>query len=169
MMQSGMRQAFVGAGANLGDRAATLAAATTTLRQHPGIAFVHASSVYESDAVGLTDQPRFLNQVLGVETSLAPEELLCVLVKVENLFGRVRTVRWGPRTLDLDLLLFEEEARSSDRLTLPHPRIWERAFVTVPLQDVFAEPRFHRPCWDQVRGRLSQARLLDGLTVFSPP
>jgi 2-amino-4-hydroxy-6-hydroxymethyldihydropteridine diphosphokinase len=131
-----LRQAFIGAGANLGDRGATLAAAIASLRRVPGIAVVESSSIYETAPQGLIDQPMFLNLVLGIETSLTPEELLQTLLEIEREFGRARTERWGPRTLDLDLLLFAGEERASSELTLPHPRLFERTFVTVPLREI---------------------------------
>lgn len=149
-----IRQAFIGAGANLGDRSATLAAAIEHLRAHPEIVSVERSSVYETDPVGYLDQPAFLNLVLGIETTVEPESLLTVLLETEEKFGRVRSARWGPRTLDLDLLGFEGETRSTPSLELPHPRLFERAFVTVPLRELLERSRSHNPCWDTWRARL---------------
>lgn len=148
------RQAFIGIGSNLGDRAATLRAAVEHLRRTPGIERVEESPVYETDPVGLTDQPKFLNEVLGVETTLAPEALLQAMQEIEGAFGRVRVVRWGPRTLDLDLLAYEGETRATDALTLPHPRMFERTFVTVPLGDLLAREPFRRPAWDDLRAKI---------------
>ena len=91
------RQALIGAGSNLGDRRAMLETAMAALRAHPGIAAVEASSFYETDPVGYTEQPLFLNLAIGVETTLTPEALMAVLVEIEQRHGRVRTVRWGPR------------------------------------------------------------------------
>lgn len=149
------RQAFVGLGANLGDRRATLARALDRLRAQPGINAVIASSLYETDPVGLTDQPVFLNQVTGVETTLSPEALLGVLLGIERDFGRVRVQRWGPRTLDLDLLAFEGETRATAELQLPHPRMLERGFVTVPLSELLARPHFERDTWAELRRELA--------------
>lgn len=151
------RQAFIGLGSNLGDRAATLRAAIERLRRAPGVQSIEESPVYETDPVGLTDQPKFLNQVLGLETTLTPEALLHVLQEIERSFGRVRVVRWGPRTLDLDLLAFEAETRATDTLTLPHPRMLEREFVTKPLADVLRRERFRRPAWDDLRAKIGVA------------
>lgn len=148
------RQAFVGLGANLGDRRATLTQALERLRAHPEIDAVIASSVYETDPVGVTDQPVFLNQVAGLETTLSPEALLGVLLGIEREFGRVRVQRWGPRTLDLDLLAYEGETRSTAELQLPHPRLCERGFVTVPLSELLGQPRFRREAWEELRRRL---------------
>lgn len=146
---------MIGAGANLGDRWATLSKAIECLRTHPGILAVESSSVFETDPVGGPPQPLFLNLVLGVETTLSPEELMAVLLEIEARFGRVRRERWGPRTLDLDLLVFENEARRSPALELPHPRMFERSFVTEPLGEVLARPRFQATRWDELRRQLA--------------
>jgi 2-amino-4-hydroxy-6-hydroxymethyldihydropteridine diphosphokinase len=152
-------QGFVGVGANLGDRAATLRAAVERLRGAKGILHVEPSAVYETEPVGVTDQPQFLNQVLGVETTLSPEELLALLQQIEATFGRERTVRWGPRTLDLDLLAYEGETRTTQELMLPHPRMLEREFVTVPLREVLETEHFHGPAWDVLREKLGPSGL----------
>jgi len=128
-----MPQALIGAGSNLGDRLATLRAAWARLRAADGIGHLETSDVYETAPVGLTEQPKFLNVVFGGETQLDPEALLRVLQQIETEFGRERAERWGPRTLDLDLLVYEEETRATPNLILPHPRMFERAFVLVPL------------------------------------
>jgi 2-amino-4-hydroxy-6-hydroxymethyldihydropteridine diphosphokinase len=148
------RQAFVGAGANLGDRAATLAGALARLQSWPGITYVESSSVRETAPVGVVDQPNFLNAVVGLETTLSPEALLAALQEIERAFGRVRTRRWGPRTLDLDLLAYEHERRHTPELELPHPRIWEREFVMTPLRELLGRPRFSSPRWPDLRTRL---------------
>lgn len=152
-----VRQGLISAGANLGDRCATLQAAFVRLQASTGITAIESSPVYETDPVGYADQPRFLNLVLGVETSLEPDALLSTLLECERRFARVRTVRWGPRTLDLDLLAFEDEVRDTPALQLPHPRLLERDFVMVPLRDVLARPRFQRPYWNDLRRQLTAA------------
>jgi len=149
------RQAFIGAGANLGDRCAMLRAAVARLRAAPGVKVLACSTVYETDPVGPLDQPAFLNAVVGIETSLSPEELLATLLEVERSLGRVRTIRWGPRTIDLDLLVFEGERRATESLHLPHPRTLERAFVTVPLRELIEREPFRRPCWAALRQQLA--------------
>lgn len=148
------RQAFVGAGSNLGDRAATLAAAIRRLQAWPGVSHVEASSVRETVPVGVVDQPNFLNLVLGVETTLNPEALLAALLEIEREFGRVRVERWGPRTLDLDLLVYENERRDGSELELPHPRMWDREFVITPLRELVVRPRFGSARWAELRARL---------------
>lgn len=154
-MNPSVRQAFIGAGANLGDRAATLRAAVKHLESSPAITALEISPVYETDPVGPVDQPKFLNFVIGVETTLEPEALLALLLAIEQAFGRIRAERWGPRVLDLDLLAFENETRATAALQLPHPRLLERLFVTVPLRGLIARPRFDRPAWAELRKALS--------------
>jgi 2-amino-4-hydroxy-6-hydroxymethyldihydropteridine diphosphokinase len=128
-------RAYVGFGGNLGDPAKTLRAAAADLGRRAG-RLAAASPVYRSDPVGLTDQPPFLNAVAAIDTELDPDALLDVLLAVEADHGRVRDVRWGPRTLDLDLLWFEDVLRDDAHLTLPHPRAHEREFVLRPLCDI---------------------------------
>lgn len=152
-----VRQAFVGAGANLGAREATLRGAIERLRNWPGISRVEESSRYDTAPVGVVDQPTFLNLVVGLETTLCPEELLTTLLTIEQDFGRVRTERWGPRTLDLDLLLFEGEIRNTAALQLPHPRMFERSFVLVPLAEILEVPSFRNGAWDTLRERVRGA------------
>jgi 2-amino-4-hydroxy-6-hydroxymethyldihydropteridine diphosphokinase len=132
-------RAAVALGANLGDRAATLAAAVAEVGATAGVAPVAVSAVYETAAVGgPAGQPAFLNAVLVVETELAAADLLAALHRVEDAHGRVRDVRWGPRTLDLDLLAYGGLVTADPTLTLPHPRAAERAFVLVPWAEVDA-------------------------------
>ncbi len=158
-MKSGLeiRQALIAAGSNLGDRATTLSRALASLGSAEGIIVVEPSSLYETEPIGFVDQPRFLNLVAGVETTLSPEDLLGTLQRIEQEFGRERIVRWGPRTLDLDLLVFEGATRNDARLQLPHPRMLERAFVMVPLADVLAHPSFAHRGWDGLRAQTRTA------------
>ena len=171
-MLSSTRHAFIGVGANLGDRWATMHRALTALAREPGIKAVEASAVYETAPVGVVDQPEFLNLVLGVETTLTPEALLAVLHQLEKAAGRRREqeVRWGPRPLDLDLLLYEGETRAGPALILPHPRMWERAFVTVPLGELLTHvPWLDRSEWIEARTRLAAAPPATGVTHWMPP
>lgn len=134
-----MTEAFLGLGSNLGARAETLAAALRHLHRPPVLEIAAVSSVYETKAVGLTDQPDFLNLVARIQTSLPPHELLRACLEVEASLGRVRTERWGPRTIDIDVLTYGEERLSDPLLTLPHPRMLERAFVLAPLAEIAPE------------------------------
>jgi 2-amino-4-hydroxy-6-hydroxymethyldihydropteridine diphosphokinase len=158
-MQAAVRQAFVGVGSNLGDRLQTLNEAFRALGRRPEISEIVSSSVYETAPVGVSEpQPLYLNAVFGIETTAGPETFLSVLLEIEQQFGRIRRERWGPRTLDLDLLVFENETRSSDVLQLPHPRMFERGFVTVPFRELLNLPRFQMPRWDALRKRLALAQ-----------
>ncbi len=172
-MAPAARQAFIGVGANLGDRWGTIRTALAELGRTPGIVALEASAVFETAPVGVTDQPMFLNLVVGIETTLTPEELLAVLLKLERAAGRQREkeTRWGPRTLDLDMLLFEGETRAGPQLTLPHPRMWERAFVLAPLKDLLeCNIRFQLPCWEELCRRLEIANISSkGITRWTPP
>lgn len=163
-----VRQAFVGIGANLGDRWANIAAALAHIRAAPGVCKVETSPVFESDPVGVLDQPRFLNLVAGVETTLAPEDLLQLLLATERALGRERRIRWGPRVIDLDLLAYAGATRSTDALTLPHPRMWERSFVVEPLRALLARPAFSDPAWAELRARLPAKPDLRGLRPWTP-
>ncbi len=122
--------AYIGLGSNLGDRRAMIAGALERL--HPR----RVSAVVETEPVGRTGQPRFLNAVAELETELPPAELLARLLDVERGLGRVRLERWGPRTIDLDLLLYGDEQRSSESLSLPHPELHRRRFVLEGLAEL---------------------------------
>jgi len=128
----------VGLGSNLGEREATLREALTRLSELDEVAVVAVSSFRETDPVGNADQPRFVNAAAELETSLAPRELLERLLEVERSLGRDRTreERWGPRTVDLDLLLYGDETVGEPGLEVPHPRLAERAFVLEPLVEL---------------------------------
>jgi 2-amino-4-hydroxy-6-hydroxymethyldihydropteridine diphosphokinase len=131
----GVRHAYVGFGANLGDPASTLQAAAAELGRRAGTVTA-GSHIYRTRPIGLTDQPDFQNAVARLSTTLAPDALLDELLGLEARFGRVREVRFGPRTLDLDLLWYEGVVRDDERLTLPHPRAHEREFVLRPLAEL---------------------------------
>lgn len=132
--------AFVGLGSNVGDMVETIATAVWVLDELPGTTVTDVSALYETEPWGdVTDQETFLNAVARLETTLAPLELLDELLETEAAMGRDRTteVRWGPRTLDLDLLLHGDTVMDTLKLTLPHAHLHERAFVLVPLMEVF--------------------------------
>ena len=132
-----MTRAYVGLGANLGDREAILRAAVDALGAEEGIEIVAVSTLRDTDPVGVGEQPRFLNGVAEVDTTLAARELLDRLLAVEQRFGRVRVPgEHGPRTLDLDLLLYDDEELDEPGLTVPHPRLHERGFVLEPLAEL---------------------------------
>jgi len=131
-------RAYVGLGSNLGDRERTLRGAVEALARHPEVEVAAVSTLVETDPVGLLDQPRFLNGVAALETELPPRALLDLLLAVERRFGRRRegVPPGGPRTLDLDLLLYGAAEIDEPGLRIPHPRLGERAFVLAPLAEV---------------------------------
>lgn len=128
-----MRRTYIGLGSNIGDRAAYLAGAVERVAALEGVTLVAQSNLYETDPVGPVAQGAFLNAVLCVETSVAPEAFLVALLDIERSLGRVRDIHWGPRTIDLDILWMEGVVHASATLTLPHPFAFERAFVLIPL------------------------------------
>ena len=135
--------ATIGLGANLNDPAAQVEYALAELDRLPGTRLIAQSSLYASAPVGYVDQPDFINAVAQVETSLAPRALLDALLDLEHRHGRERSFRNAPRTLDLDLLLYGNAHFHEDALTLPHPRMTERAFVLLPLLEI--APAIHIP------------------------
>ena len=138
-------RAFIGLGANLGDREATIRAALAALAEEDGIEVVAVSTLRETEPVGVGLQPLFVNGAAELETMLSARELLDRLLATEQRFGRVRVPgEHGPRTLDLDLLLYGDERIDEPGLNVPHPRLHERAFVLEPLAEIDAEiPGLH--------------------------
>jgi 2-amino-4-hydroxy-6-hydroxymethyldihydropteridine diphosphokinase len=137
-----MTRAHVGLGSNLGDRLATLDAAVRALDADDLTHVMAVSRVYETEPVGGPEQDPYLNAVAVLETDRSPHQLLDLLLATEASLGRVRAERWGPRTADLDLLLYDGPPVDSPELTVPHPRARERAFVLVPLCDADPFARF---------------------------
>lgn len=132
-----MTEAYIALGSNLGDARAQVSAAFESLGRLPGTRLLARSALYLTPPWGVLDQPPFINAVALLDTTLAPHDLLDALLAIERAAGRVRDgQRWGPRTLDLDVLHMDGVALSDERLHLPHPRIGERAFVLLPLNDL---------------------------------
>ncbi|MDQ2982490.1 MAG: 2-amino-4-hydroxy-6-hydroxymethyldihydropteridine diphosphokinase [Actinomycetota bacterium] len=131
-------RAYVGLGANLGDREATLRAGLALLAADPDVEVVAVSAFRETNPVGLEDQPLFLNAAAAVDTTLAAKDLLALMLTVERRLGRERAeaTRWGPRTIDLDLLLYDDARIDEPGLQVPHPRLHERAFALEPLSEL---------------------------------
>ncbi|KOO42320.1 2-amino-4-hydroxy-6-hydroxymethyldihydropteridine diphosphokinase [Priestia koreensis] len=129
-------EAFIALGSNIGDRASFLSEAIQGLRENPHITVEQVSSIYETAPVGYTEQASFLNMVARIKTGLNAHDLLDILQDLEQKGGRTREIHWGPRTLDLDILLYNQENIVSERLILPHPRMWERGFVMIPLAEI---------------------------------
>lgn len=133
-----MARASIGLGTNLGDRSAQIDEALRALAAR-GMRVVAVSPLYETEPWGVTDQPRFLNAACIVETDLSPLALLDALQAIEHDMGRVRTVRYGPRPIDLDILMYDGLTMESERLTIPHPGMLQRSTVLVPLADIAPE------------------------------
>ncbi|MBI5710104.1 MAG: 2-amino-4-hydroxy-6-hydroxymethyldihydropteridine diphosphokinase [Candidatus Eisenbacteria bacterium] len=129
-------RAFVGLGSNLGEREAMIRLALDDLARLPETRLVRASSLYDTEPLGDIEQPNFLNAVAQLETGLDPRQLLWNLLLVEKRLGRVRTRRWGPRVIDLDLLLYGGEVIEEPDLRVPHPELTRRSFVLVPLVEL---------------------------------
>ncbi len=129
-------RAYLSLGSNLGDREANLRRAALLLEETPGVEITGRSSVYRTKPMGYLEQPEFLNQVLKIRTSLPPHALLRRCLEVEEEMGRVRGERWGPRLIDVDVLLYDDEVIEDEELTLPHPEMAGRAFVLVPLLEL---------------------------------
>lgn len=138
-----MSKVFVGVGSNLGDREFLIRKAVEAMRDLPRTLVVRVSSLYDTDPVGEVDQPAFLNAVVWLETTLLPRELLWQLLLIEKRMGRVRSQRWGPRPIDLDLLFYGEETVDEPDLKIPHPEAHRRAFVLMPLLEL--DPEFVHP------------------------
>jgi 2-amino-4-hydroxy-6-hydroxymethyldihydropteridine diphosphokinase len=132
-------RAYVGLGANLGNRRGTLQQAVSLLAAVDGVDVLAVSELRETDPVGVVDQPRFLNGAAALETTLSARELLDTLLAIERSLGRERVERWGPRTVDLDLLLYGTEIVDDPGLRVPHPRLHERRFALEPLAELDPE------------------------------
>jgi 2-amino-4-hydroxy-6-hydroxymethyldihydropteridine diphosphokinase len=149
-------RAYVGLGANLGAKEITILRAVELLGAQDGIEVLELSQLRETEPVGNVDQPPFLNGAVALETSLAPRELLDALLRVEQELGRDRgrEERWGPRTIDLDLLVYGDEVVEEPGLHVPHPRLHERRFALEPLADL--EPELRIPGIGRVSDALSE-------------
>jgi 2-amino-4-hydroxy-6-hydroxymethyldihydropteridine diphosphokinase len=144
--------AYLGLGSNQGDRAANLWEATRQLGELHSCAIEQVSRLYETAPVGPQDQPWYLNAALRIETGLSPHELLQAAQGIERSMGRIHGERWGPRIIDIDVLLFGEMRIASAELTIPHPELWKRRFALVPLADVATSG----PLADDIRRRLEE-------------
>lgn len=132
-----MHKVFISLGSNLGDREKNLKDAVVAMSSIEGLKIERISNIYETEPVGYTIQDRFLNMVVSLQTVLTPSNLLEELQIIEQSLKRVRKIRWGPRTIDLDILLYNNRKINLDNLVIPHPRMFERAFVLIPLRDVY--------------------------------
>jgi 2-amino-4-hydroxy-6-hydroxymethyldihydropteridine diphosphokinase len=159
---------YVSLGSNMGDPAANLQRALEALDRTPGLALGGVSPVFRTEPQGLRDQEWFANCVarLLVDAALSPEDLLAATAAVEEGMGRERTTRWGPRVIDIDILLLGDAQWRSDRLQIPHPRMHERAFVLVPLMHLAPEVRIRGLCPSQWLSRLRYS--VEGDRILQP-
>lgn len=130
-------EVYLALGSNVGDREKNIKDAITLLSKIQGVAILKASNLYETEPVGYLDQDKFLNAVVRIKTDIEPLALLKEIQSVEDLLGRVRKIRWGPRSMDIDILMYDDLELSYPELVIPHPRMSERAFVLVPLIEVY--------------------------------
>ena len=133
------KKAFIGIGTNIGDRKENLIRTIKLLGKNGKTIIKKVSSIYETAPLGYLDQASFLNIVVEIETDLDPFELMVFTASIEKAMGRERIIKWGPRIIDLDILLYENEEIKTENLIIPHPRIEERAFVMVPLMEIAPE------------------------------
>ncbi len=142
--------AFLGLGSNIGDREANLREALSRLERAPGVNLLRRSRVYQTAPIGVTEQPEFLNMVVEVEVAegIAARDLLTLVKQIEAEVGRKQRERWGPREIDIDVLLFDDQRLVEDDFEVPHPRMWERAFVMAPLAEL--EPQMRTPSGETV-------------------
>lgn len=131
-----LNKAYLALGTNIGDRSNFLKEALRRIDQMDEITITEASSIYETEPVGYVEQDAFLNMVVEVETSFTAIQLLDAALAIEAALGRKREIKWGPRTIDLDILLFNQENIETERLMVPHPRMHERGFVLLPLYEI---------------------------------
>jgi 2-amino-4-hydroxy-6-hydroxymethyldihydropteridine diphosphokinase len=134
-----MAQVFVGLGSNLGDRLSFLRQALTRLADMEQTSVMNCSSVYETQPVGVKEQPKFLNMVAELDSMLPPQDILRNLKDIESALGRTHIERWGPREIDLDLLYYGREMFNDENLCIPHPEIINRRFVLIPMKEIAAD------------------------------
>ena len=164
MLTTVKSRVFLALGGNLGDPRRAFKLAVTTLQQHYRISLTAASALYQTPAVGgPTGQPDYLNAVLELATELPAQELLDFCRQIENAAGRTRSVHWGARTLDIDLLFYDQQVLKTPELSIPHPRLQQRHFVLLPLVELAAD--FRHPSLQQTTAELLRALpAADGIT-----
>jgi len=159
-----LKVAYLGLGSNIGDREAALQTALDQLNG-PGLRLLRKSSLYETEPIGFLDQGWFLNMVAEFETDLFPKQLLLRMQKVERRMGRIRTIRNGPRTIDIDILLYGKAVVKTDELEIPHPRYRERRFTLAPLAEL--SPALRDPVTKQTMAQM--LAVLSGQSIRKRP
>lgn len=157
-----MNKVYLSLGGNLGDRTKRLAQARRLIEEKIG-PIIQQSSIYETKAWGIENQPDFLNQVVIIETNLSPQKTLSIALAIELLLGRVRTQKWYKRTIDIDILFYEDLILEKEQLTIPHPFISERNFVLAPLAEIV--PEFLHPVLQKTMAQLYE-NCTDKLETF---
>lgn len=160
-------EVYVGLGSNLGDRAKYIQSAIAFIAQEKDVRGVEVSSLYETEPVGYTEQPPFLNAVARFLTLKSPEQCLDMIKLVEAYMGRKRSIRWGPRTIDIDLLLYGDVTMDTSDLIVPHPRMAERSFVLIPLMELSNDVNI--PGKGKVRYLIDHLKGKEGVRLWSPP
>lgn len=152
---------YLALGSNLGNRLENLHQAVAMLDDHPQIQVLEKAGIYETEPYGDVPQDDFLNTVISVETTLSPRELLKYIHKVEKRLGRERLIHWGPRTIDIDILLMEGQTLTTPELTIPHVELTKRSFVLIPLQDIYHEKLYNKPLdeWIQASGNAHEVKI----------
>ena len=158
---------YIGIGSNLHNPLQQVLSASERLARLPHCKLLQLSSCYQSEPLGPADQPDFINQVAAVETKLEPEPLLDLLQEIEQEMGRVRTLRWGPRIIDLDILLYADRLIQSSRLIIPHAGLKERTFVLYPLAEIAPELRL--PTGEKIIDLLPKPAKIKLVDLTSPP
>ena len=160
--------AYISFGSNLGDRFAHINQALQHLSEADGILVTKVSSLYETEPVGYEEQDWFLNGVVAVETGLSPRQLLKVLQQIEKRIGRQQRKRWGPREVDLDLLIFEQRCINTPDLIVPHPEMHQRHFVLIPFAEI-APDTIHPILQQNIRTLLDDLPTEKDVQFFAPP
>lgn len=160
-----MTKVYLSTGSNLGDRLAHLHKAVQALQDTPGIQVTRVSSVYETEPWGFLDQPRFLNQVIELETDIPALDLLPIMKQMERDLGRTPNFKNGPRVIDLDIILYGDQIIEQEGLIIPHPHVEERAFVLVPLADLV--PEFVHPLLGKTIRQLEDEIDCSGISLYA--
>ena len=156
-----LARAIIALGSNIGDKVGTIQNAVEAIDRLPGTRVTRTSAIYRTPPWGITDQDWFANAAIAVDTALSPDETLDACLAIEAAMGRIRRERWGPRVIDLDLLTHGEAVTKSERLTLPHPRISERAFVLIPLRDITPDLRLNGRSIDEMLAMLDSTGIME--------